>query len=45
MKARSVVKAHRSITVFNTEDTEWEVEVAEPKPISVFRFPDDSEED
>lgn len=41
---RSVVKVHRSITVY-TDTDEWDVEVSEPKPIAVFRFPDDSEED
>lgn len=45
MMNRSVVKAHKSITVFDTDDTEWQIEVAEPQPSKVFRFPDDSEQD
>lgn len=40
-----VVKAHKDIHVFQSDTADWEVEVSEPKPISVFRFPDDSEQD
>ena len=43
MMSIKVVRAHRDITVFDTDPEEWEVTI--PEPIKSFRFPDDSEED
>ena len=37
-----VVRAHRSITVFDTDAEEWEVEI--PEPIKPIRFPSDEED-
>jgi hypothetical protein len=42
MMSIKVVKAHRSVTVFDTDAEEWEVTI--PEPIKRIQFPTDEED-